>query len=158
MLVTALNPVSGSYSVALFVCTIMCEFLLIQFIKFLFAQAIVCLFLFVFQKIGYDKAAACAKKAHKEGTTLKASFASIYLYVCCSVFTSAVQWLGTKQSQPITRSIVVRSITVRTAQFSSAGRNYSRGFFAKETQYTDKIVIPKVSRHYHTFICTTVES
>lgn len=26
---------------------------------------------FIFQKIGYDKAAAVAKKAHKEGTTLK---------------------------------------------------------------------------------------
>jgi len=30
------------------------------------------------QKIGYDNAAAVAKKAHKEGTTLKVTFAFIY--------------------------------------------------------------------------------
>lgn len=43
------------------------------------------------QKIGYDKAAACAKKAHKEGTTLKArsrvSYCALqstkFIYACC---------------------------------------------------------------------------
>ena len=31
----------------------------------------------IYQKIGYDKAAAVAKKAHKEGTTLKVKLATI---------------------------------------------------------------------------------
>ena len=33
------------------------------------------------QKIGYDNAAAVAKKAHKEGTTLKVTFA-LFVSVC----------------------------------------------------------------------------
>lgn len=37
------------------------------------------------QKIGYDKAAACAKKAHKEGSTLKASIFSGFSGVCINV-------------------------------------------------------------------------
>ena len=37
------------------------------------------------QKIGYDKAAACAKKAHKEGSTLKASIFSGSSAVCVNV-------------------------------------------------------------------------
>lgn len=32
---------------------------------------------FVFEQVGYDKAAACAKKAHKEGTTLKEAALSL---------------------------------------------------------------------------------
>jgi fumarate hydratase class II len=35
------------------------------------------------QKIGYDNAAAVAKKAHKEGTTLKVIVALIPLYFIC---------------------------------------------------------------------------
>jgi fumarate hydratase class II len=36
------------------------------------------------QKIGYDNAAAVAKKAHKEGTTLKVTFALFIsvVYLC----------------------------------------------------------------------------
>lgn len=41
-------------------------------------------FILVGQKIGYDKAAACAKKAHKEGTTLKAR----PQFLCCAGFCS----------------------------------------------------------------------
>ena len=56
MLVTSLNPVSFLLSI-----------LKLPNFYILLKLNFICLF----QKIGYDKAAAVAKTAHKEGTTLK---------------------------------------------------------------------------------------
>ena len=46
------------------------------------------------QKIGYDKAAACAKKAHKEGSTLKASIFSGFSAVCVNVQILSIQFVN----------------------------------------------------------------
>lgn len=59
MLVTSLNPVSFQ---PCFRISILSNLQLFEFELIL---------VLVFQKIGYDNAAAVAKKAHKEGTTLK---------------------------------------------------------------------------------------
>lgn len=59
MLVTSLNPVSFQ---PCFHFSILSNLQLFEFELIL---------VLVFQKIGYDNAAAVAKKAHKEGTTLK---------------------------------------------------------------------------------------
>lgn len=65
MLVTSLNPVSLSLLIFFYF------FILLTFGARPIFSSICCPFYCLCQKIGYDNAAAVAKKAHKEGSTLK---------------------------------------------------------------------------------------
>jgi len=67
----------------------------------------------LFQKIGYDKAAAVAKKAHKEGSTLKVMM--MPSYSCFFCFSSVIWPLSMKIQKKMT--LILNKFSVRSIYF-----------------------------------------